>query len=383
MRRTIVLLLFVLVSVAMTYLLRDELQPKVEKLGQVLYWAKDKTENENVMLVLSWPNDFDRIDDFYAYLMNRDGTVHHKWKFERNPFHARMLPNGNLLVIFMTGPSNRKSNVRGECDEIAEFNWVGKKLWSISIPMLHHDVFPIDDDRIVTLQSQPLSPEIKARFFPQVAGTAIGDSVIAIRKSTKEVSWRWTFGDVLAELKDRIVDFTYFDVAHINSVQYLNSNPWTAKPAYLISIRELSTILVIEEESKRILWKSPKGLFHFQHDAQLLEDGKLLVFDNGIRKTAVDSRILLINTKTNQIDWQWTDDKKMFASQIMGGVQRQPNGNFLVTNSVIGQLFEMTPDRKFVWNFIGKFDQTLEISKQEWWPGMRMYRVHSYPRPLL
>jgi len=369
------------VTICAAMIVYDQMKTRFRNtLGQVLYWAKDQTDDK-VMLVLSWPNDFTRADDFAAYLMNRDGTLFHTWKFDRNPMHARLLPNGNLLAIFMTRPNDRKSNIRGECDEIAEFDWNGNKLWSHEMPMIHHDIFPIDENRIATLQSEALPTDAKARFFPDVAGVAYGDSIVVFDKRTKEVTWSWSFTDALFDLQNRIIEPGYFNVAHMNSVQYVRSTPWSDKPAFVVSLRQVSTVLVIEEESKKILWTSPHDMMHFQHDAQLLEDGKILVFDYGIRRSGVDSRVLLINPQTNQIDWQWVDDQKMWASQLMGGAQRLANGNVLITNSMIGQIFEVNKAGQMVWNFIGKFDLGLPADQQRWWPGMRMYRVNAYPRP--
>lgn len=349
-------------------------------LGQVLFWAKDQTD-DRVLLTLSWPLDLTSTKEFMAYLMNRDGTIFHSWKLDRNPMHARLLPNGNLLVIFMSESNDRQRGLGSECDEIAEFDWDGKKLWSHSIPMIHHDIFPIDENRIATLQSEALPTDAKARFVPDVAGVAFSDSIVVFDKRTKETTWSWSFTDALFDLRDRIFDPSSFNIAHINSVQYVRSTPWSDKPAFIVSVRQISTILVIEEESKKILWTSPKGLTHFQHDAQLLDDGKILVFDNGLRGSVAESRVLLINPQTNQIDWKWADDQKMWASQLMGGAQKLPNGNVVITNSMIGQIFEVNHAGQIVWNFIGKFDLGNPANQHSWWPGMRMYRVRAYPRP--
>lgn len=187
---------------------------------------------------------------------------------------------------------------------------------------------------------------------------------------------------MLPKFKDRILDSRDREISHFNSIQYIDKNPWNRKPAFLVSSRELSTLFAIEIDSKKLLWTSPRGLFSVQLDAQLLEgDGGILVFDNGVHPTQVATRVVRINPLNNQMLWQWADRLNFLAVPMMGGAQQQPNGNILITNAHIGHIFEITPDGRIVWNFLGKFEPDRLQDERSWWPGTRLYRVHSYPRP--
>ena len=42
----------------------------------------------------------------------------------------------------------------------------------------------------------------------------------------------------------------------------------------------------------------------------------------------------------------------MFFSATMGSVQRLPNGNTLVTESLSGRVFEITPENDVVWDYV-------------------------------
>jgi outer membrane protein assembly factor BamB len=350
-------------------------------LGTVLHWSKGQVD-DRVLLVLTWPHESRYDSGSHAYLMNRDGTIYHEWKFDRSIMHARFLENGNLLAMFFTQAEKRISGNRGECDEVAEFSWTGKKLWSYSKPLLHHDIIPMEGESVAILQNEPLSEKDKSLYAPDAVGTAFGDSVVIVKKSDGEVTWRWSLLDVMPEFKDRILDTRDPEIGHFNSIQYLAKNPWNGKPAFLVSSRELSTVFAIEIETKKLLWSSPRGLFSVQHDAQLLDGkGGILVFDNGVHPTHVATRVVRLNPLNNQILWQWTDPFNFFAAPMMGGAQQQPNGNILITNSHIGQIFEITPDGRIVWNFLGAFESDPLRLQSSWWPGTRLYRVHSYPRP--
>ena len=73
----------------------------------------------------------------------------------------------------------------------------------------------------------------------------------------------------------------------------------------------------------------------------------ILVFDNG--RSRGWSRVVEVDPETKKIVWQYR--AKDFFSRLRGGAQRLPNGNTLVTESVKGRVFEVTPDGEIVWDF--------------------------------
>ena len=79
----------------------------------------------------------------------------------------------------------------------------------------------------------------------------------------------------------------------------------------------------------------------------MLPDGSILLFENGVDRKA--SRILIIDPLTLKIKWQYSH--KNFYSQNIGFVQALPNDNLLVTESEHGHVFELTPDKRIVWEF--------------------------------
>ena len=78
----------------------------------------------------------------------------------------------------------------------------------------------------------------------------------------------------------------------------------------------------------------------------MVDGGRMLVFDNGLRK----SRILELDPLTNKIVWHYGPVKEFFTKS-RGSNQRLANGNTLITESDRGYVFEVTPEGEVVWRF--------------------------------
>ena len=85
-----------------------------------------------------------------------------------------------------------------------------------------------------------------------------------------------------------------------------------------------------------------------QHDAKQLENGHLLVFDNGLRRRR-DSRVFEINAATGEIVWRYEHED--FYTNLRGGAQRLHSGNTLITESDSGHAFEVNRAGEIVWEF--------------------------------
>ena len=132
----------------------------------------------------------------------------------------------------------------------------------------------------------------------------------------------------------------------------------------------MNTVFLISKESGEIIWKSPKGLFVLQHDATLLDNGNILVFNNGFHTSpsqnplSYGSSLIEINPMTNLVVWEFPGSKNpLDASKltevILSGAQRLPNGNTLITLGTSGRMIEVTPDKKVVWDMINPYsDET-------------------------
>ncbi|MGH3784844.1 MAG: arylsulfotransferase family protein [Pseudonocardiaceae bacterium] len=139
------------------------------------------------------------------------------------------------------------------------------------------------------------------------------------------------------------------DVLHANTVSVIDAHPdglWKAGDI-LVSLRNLDTIAVIDPWAGQVVWSWGPGVLSGQHQPSMLPDGRILVFDNGVRER--QSRLLEVDPCSNQVTWEYTADG--FFSELAGGCEQLPNGNILVTQAQTGKGFEITRSGVVVWSW--------------------------------
>jgi hypothetical protein len=144
------------------------------------------------------------------------------------------------------------------------------------------------------------------------------------------------------------------DILHTNSVRVLRKEFASKFPLFksgqlLISLRELDTLAVLDPETSTLVWAG-KGVWRGQHDAQFLDNGHLLLFDN--LGTFGGSRVLEFNPQTQAIPWTYESEKSVrFSAFFRGTCQRLPNGNTLIVDPDGGRIFEVSPENTIVWQW--------------------------------
>ena len=83
----------------------------------------------------------------------------------------------------------------------------------------------------------------------------------------------------------------------------------------------------------------------------------MLLFDNGChRRGASRSRIVEVDPTTNQIAWEYQGTPDIsFYSYNISSAERQPNGNTLICEGAPGRIFEVTPEKAIVWEYINPY----------------------------
>lgn len=142
------------------------------------------------------------------------------------------------------------------------------------------------------------------------------------------------------------------DILHANSVRVLNPALATKSAVFkpgqvLVSLHACSALAVVDRKTRSVAWSS-RGVWRGQHDAELLENGNLLLYDN--HGSSKGTRILEYDPRTQAIPWCYDgDDGDRFRAPARGMKQRLPNGNTLIVDPDAGRLFEVTPDKHRVW----------------------------------
>ncbi|TWB86895.1 arylsulfotransferase ASST [Bradyrhizobium macuxiense] len=140
------------------------------------------------------------------------------------------------------------------------------------------------------------------------------------------------------------------DVLHANSVMLLKRNRcgMFSEGNILISLRNLDTILVADLRTETVLWSHGADILSGQHQPILLENGRILVFDNG--RDRGFSRLVEIDPQSRKITWEYRGDElSSFFSPLAGGCELLANGNILATDAQAGRAFEVTRAGKTVW----------------------------------
>ena len=98
------------------------------------------------------------------------------------------------------------------------------------------------------------------------------------------------------------------------------------------------------------MWYWGPGILDAPHHPTVLDEGRVLVFDNGMHRGY--SRLLEVDPRSNEIVWEYrADPPESFFTAVRGSSQRLPNGNTLVTEADHGRVFEITREGEIVWEF--------------------------------
>jgi hypothetical protein len=235
-----------------------------------------------------------------------------------------------------------------------------------------------------------------------------GEIVVEVDPVTSEIVWEWHLWDhliqdfdpnvanhgVVADHPERL-NLNYKDPElilepnwwHVNAVAY-NAE----LDQIVLSSRRFSEIWIIDHsvtieeargEAGDLLyrWGNPSTYntgtetdrqLYFQHNSRWIPDGypgedNILIFDNGGQARPY-SRVVEIAPPLNEdgtyalepgqpfgpteLSWEYVADTPTdFFSYLISGAQRQPNGNTLITEGLLGHIFEVNADGEIVWEY--------------------------------
>jgi outer membrane protein assembly factor BamB len=139
---------------------------------------------------------------------------------------------------------------------------------------------------------------------------------------------------------------------HVNSAQRLgNGNT-------VLSLRNFDLIVEVDP-SGDVVWSYGALVLKHQHCAWVLDNGHLLITDNG------NARIIEVDRATQRIVWEYREGLK-FAIQACA--YRLPNGDTLITDSGNQRILEVDPDGKTVWELKVQVPETIPLYRAWWSP---------------
>lgn len=294
-----------------------------------------------------------------AVLMDMQGHVLHRWEHgytdawlaspdrpELRPSpkgtgywrRARLFENGDVMAIF-------------EGLAILKVDKDSRLLW-VRFGGFHHDLDVQNDGTIYVLTREA---HIVSRYNPN---EPILEDFIAVLDSGGNETSRVSILDALANseyapLLGRAEQSG--DIFHTNTIEVLDGRIADELPGFragnvLVTMRELDLIAVVDMDAARVVWALSSS-WDAPHQATLLEDGDIMVFDNRGNEGA--SRVIRFDPVTRDIVWIFKGERPVdFHSQECGSNHSLENGNTLIVESDRGKAFEVTPDGAIVWKYI-------------------------------
>jgi hypothetical protein len=328
-------------------------------------------------MVVQPPNKNTASPNSQAVLINMRGDVVHRWSkpFSQvwsDPPHLRgpiedfmacffgchLYGNGDLLVVYQGhgDPANGYGLVKLDKDS--------NVLWKYAANV-HHDVDVAEDGTIYAVKQEMVYDSPKGlEFIPlpymvdvlvSLSPEGVEQKKLPILEAIRDSPYSPLLS-VLERPKKHVPsaadDARRRDVLHTNHIHVLTRKLAPKFPMFkagqvLLSMRHLHAIAVMDPDTGAVVWAAQYP-WRDQHDAQFLDNGRILIFDNvGSPKT---SRVLELDPKTMGFPWWYPGrDNAPFISVTRGLSQRLPNGNTLIADSDGGEMFEVTPDREVVW----------------------------------
>ncbi len=304
------------------------------------------------------------------YLLDLLGNKIHTWTTNKQPLYSQLRKNGNLLVVMEAPTYSHPLPPGGNTGTIQELDWNSKVVWEYKNEAMHHDFIDLPNGNILLSLWEQTPQEIANQIKGGVPhttlnGAVFSDNLVEINREGKVV-WSWHSYEHLDPAQDLLgSSMPQFAWTYTNGLSYASHNPIDGTEGFIVSMRSLNEVFIIRKSDGEIIWRSPKDMLNTQHDPTLLSNGNILVFDNGFARDpnpfpSFGSRVVEINPKTNKIVWQFDGgqgviDKVRFFAPIVGGAQRLPNGNTLITDGPKGHIFEVTEDKKVVWDFLSPY----------------------------
>lgn len=225
---------------------------------------------------------------------------------------------------------------------------------------------------------------------------------LGLSEAAKNAIYRWGHikERVDAHPDQEVTESVNADWAHVNSMAHLGPNKWydagdeRFHPDNIIfDCREINGVYIISKKTGNVVWQvgpedwsSTKALrklgpFIGQHHAHMIPKGlagagNILVFDNGgaagyglptpgaptgvmISRRGY-SRVVEFDPITLEVVWEYNAENagygrsfyNRFFSWYVSSAQRLPNGNTMITEGCHGRIFEVTPEREIVWEYI-------------------------------
>jgi len=259
--------------------------------------------------------------DGRVYLVDLRGEVVHTWNMPYPPgLSGYLTERGTLLYNGRTQEESFLSRFPFKGGVVLEADWNGKVLWEVRHPDHHHHGILLRNGNVLLNCMGQVPDEIARRVkggveedrFPSGqyaarpkddAGKMYSDYLVEMTPQGRTV-WEWRTWEHLDPVEDGIKEIQAPRTlwAQGNSVLELPDGD------ILTSYRPTSTVLRISRKTDKILWKLGAPTVSGQHAPTPLENGNILIFDNGPHRlddSMPFSRAIEVDPATDEIVWKY------------------------------------------------------------------------------
>ena len=170
------------------------------------------------------------------------------------------------------------------------------------------------------------------------------------------------------------------DRYHVNQVYPITiTDDFVKKGDVLISIRNLSMVMLYRPSEDKIIWKSV-GPWINQHDSRYLGDGKISVFGNNVVRGLAQRFEFLLGHSDIYIYYISSDTYTMPFSKVMKNSKQRSGGIFKLLNNGDGfveqssdMVVQRFSEKEIIWEYVnylgnsekGNLNWTRYLSKSE------------------
>lgn len=305
------------------------------------------------------PDDFPQIDVLVEANQTADGYIflsNFNWQDFPNsapylmildnsgePVFAQKSTSGGLLIDFKPQPNGQLSYYDWGRDHYVVLDNTYTVVETITAGNGHetdlHELILTEENHAILMiyDSQPM--DMSAVIPGGDPNATVVGLVLQELDENRNVIFEWRSWDHF-EITDATVDITgaEVDYAHGNSIEVDVDGNW------IVSSRHMDEVTKINRQTGAIMWRlggknnqftfTNDELFFHQHDARRLENGNLLLFDNGVMGQSETSRAIEyqldeVNRMATAVNIYANDANDLF-SIAMGSSRRLGNGNTLV-----------------------------------------------------
>ena len=291
----------------------------------------------------------------HANLLDAEGRTVHQWHHPEGIQHLKWLPNGNLLVHGLPPESAEGlERIGGSAAFLAELDHDSNVVWEYRDAYMHHDYQRLPNGNTLVARWEKLPADVTARV--QGGHAAADDPEWMWADTVREIDasgaivreWR-SWEHLSPEHHVKCPLESRKEWTHLNSIEMTPAGDW------LLSFRLTSTVVRVDGKTGDVRWRWGAGVLSHQHHATWLDNGHILIFDNGCHRREMPSfsQVVELDPATKKIVWSYVSPVILgFYSFMVSGCERLSNGNTFITEGATGRLFEVTPDGETVWEYV-------------------------------